>query len=66
VLEQFSAPIEKVALLDPAGDIEEPAESDSEAFSTCARNIWAHVSRRLDEAGIIAPPLATALHQGEP
>jgi protein-tyrosine-phosphatase len=55
----FAAPPDKVLLLDPLGDLEEPLETDSDAFRVCARRIWTLVSSRLDELGINAPRLAT-------
>lgn len=58
VIDDYSAPPDKVQLLDPQGDIEEPLEPDSEAFLKCARRIWTLISRRLDESGINGPALA--------
>lgn len=58
VIEDFSVPLDKVQLLDPQGDIEEPLEPDSQAFLNCARRIWTLISMRLDESGINGPVLA--------
>lgn len=58
LMEQFSVPRDKVQMLDPEGDIEEPQEPDSEAFLNCARRLWRLVSMRLDESGIKGPMLA--------
>ncbi|MFY9608545.1 MAG: hypothetical protein WAU45_08010 [Blastocatellia bacterium] len=57
VIEDFSGPPDKVQLLDPRGDIEEPREPDSEAFVNCASRIWTLISKRLDESGINGPVL---------
>jgi protein-tyrosine-phosphatase len=59
VIADFSAPPDKVLLLDPHGDIEEPLEADPDAFVKCAKRIWALVAERLDELGITGPTLAT-------
>lgn len=58
VIKEFSGPPDKVQLLDPRGDIEEPREPDSEAFVNCASRIWKLISKRLDESGINGPALA--------
>lgn len=57
VMSEFSAPPDKVLLLDPQGDIEEPSEGDSDAALKCAKHIWTLVSTRLDELGITGPML---------
>jgi len=57
VIADFFAPPEKVLLLDPHGDIEEPSESGSDAFLNCAQHIWTLISKRLDELGITGPML---------
>lgn len=64
VIEEFSVPPDKVQLLDPHGDIEEPLESDSEAFLNCASRIWTLISKRLDEPGINGPALAESTTGG--
>ncbi len=64
VIEDYSAPPEKVQLLDPSGDIDEPRESDSEAFLKCANRIWTLISKRLDESGIKGPALAESTTGG--
>ncbi|HEX5732692.1 MAG TPA: hypothetical protein VF131_07650 [Blastocatellia bacterium] len=61
VIADFSAPPEKVFLLDPEGDIEEPSEADPDAFLKCANRIWRLVSERLNELGVNGPmPAASA------
>jgi protein-tyrosine-phosphatase len=59
VIGDFLAPPDKVLLLDPHGDIDEPSEADSDAFLNCAKRIGTLVSRRLDELGITGPMLIT-------
>jgi protein-tyrosine-phosphatase len=58
VIEDFLVPPNKVQLLDPQGDIEEPQEIDSEAFLNCASRIWKLISKRLDESAMKGPALA--------
>lgn len=57
VIADFFALPDKVLVLDPQGDIEEPSEADSDAFLKCAERIWTLISKRLDELGITAPML---------
>ena len=64
VIADFFAPPDKVLLLDPQGDIEEPSETDSDAFLNCAKRIVTLVSKRLDEVGI-AGQMLTASTTGD-
>jgi len=50
----------KTQCLDPDGDLDDPIGGGPEIYLKCARRIQTLISRRLDEAGIVAASLAGA------